>query len=384
MYRRAMSYGCFCFALLILFVHNASLISSAHSLTAVAPFPAVSAQSAILIEPVSGAVTYEKNAHTRLPMASTTKIMTAIVAIELGDPAMMVDISREAVGVEGSSIYLYEGERLSLEHLLYALLLESANDAAVAIAVALSGTVDAFVEQMNQKAMALGLSDTHFSNPHGLDHEDHYTTASDLARLAAYCMRNEMFRTIVSTRRMTIPLNDQEGVRLLLNHNRLLRSYDGAIGLKTGFTKRSGRCLVSAAERDGVTMIAVTLNAPDDWDDHRNMLDYGFSRYTSLLLQAAGSYTRSIPLIGMRQTEIAICNTNDVRVILPSDHGQIQMYCEAPRWLSGPITEGQKIGQLVWKCNGETIATESLIAQSSIDFSPKKPSLWERFLKLFT
>lgn len=382
MHRRVLSYGCFCFALFILFVYNGSLILSAKN-TQTTQLPSVSAQSAILIESISGEVAYEKNAHTRMPMASTTKIMTAIVAMELGDPTMMVEIPREAVGVEGSSIYLYEGERLSLEHLLYALLLESANDAAVAIAVALSGTEDAFVEKMNQKAEALGLSDTHFTNPHGLDHEEHYTSAADLARLAAYCIHNELFRTIVSTRRITIPLNDQEGARLLLNHNRLLRSYDGTIGLKTGFTKRSGRCLVSAAERDGVTMIAVTLNAPDDWNDHRNMLDYGFSQYTALLLQASGSYERAIPLVGMPQPEIIISNQNDIRVILPSDHGPIRMYCEAPRWLGGNISKGQVLGHLIWECDGNTIAIEPLLAQSSVSVSPRKQSFWARFLSLF-
>lgn len=368
----------------VLFGNNFTLISSAKTVDADISVPGVSAQSAILIEAQNGEVVYEKNAHVRLPMASTTKIMTAIVAMEYADPAMMVEISPAAVGVEGSSIYLYAGERLSLENLLYALLLESANDAAVAIAIAVAGSVDAFAELMNLKAAALGLTDTHFTNPHGLDHEQHYTTASDLAKIAAYCMQNELFRTIVATQRMTIPLHDTEGVRLLLNHNRLLRTYEGTIGLKTGFTKRSGRCLVTAAERDGVMLIAVTLNAPDDWDDHSHMFDYGFDRYESLLLQTANGYTRTIPVIGGTQTSVTVTNPDEIRIVLPKQHGEVSFTCELPRWTVGGIVQGQQLGRLVWRCDGEIIASAPLVAQTSIPAMPHRLTLWERFLALFS
>jgi D-alanyl-D-alanine carboxypeptidase len=311
--------------------------------------------------------------------------MTAIVALEHCDPSAMVRIPSSAVGIEGSSIYLYDGEMLSMEHLLYALLLESANDAAVAIAIAVCGTVEDFVDLMNQKAMSLGLTNTHFTNPHGLDHEEHYTSASDLAKLAAYCLQNDLFRNIVSTQRMTIPLNDQEGVRLLLNHNRLLRSYEGTIGLKTGFTKRSGRCLVSAAQRNGITMICVTLNAPDDWDDHRNMLDYAFSQYTSIILQYAESYVREIPLIGALQSKVAVCNLQDVQVILPQTHGEIQVFCQAPRyfWVDGYIPKGHILGYLIWQCDGQIIAQEPLVAQAEIIPLASPHSWWKRLLSLF-
>ena len=384
LHRHILSYGCFVLSLLILFMTGASLLTSAKFVPTDVPLPTVSAQSAIMLEADNRQIVYEKNAHIPLPMASTTKIMTAIVALESADPAMAVTVTADAVGIEGSSIYLYEGEVLSLEHLLYALLLESANDAAMAIAIAVSGTEEAFVSLMNQKAASLGLMNTHFTNPHGLDHENHYTSASDLAILAAYCMQNESFRAIVSTQRMTIPLDDQEGVRLLLNHNRLLRSYKGTIGLKTGFTKRSGRCLVSAAERDGVMLIAVTLNAPDDWDDHKSLLDYGFSQFRSVLLQSQGSYTRAVPLIGMQQSSVEIYNRSEVRVTLPQSHGDIQMICQAPRWLSGTIFEGQTLGYLVWYCDNEIIATAPLIARSTIPLQTGKKSWWSRLRLLFT
>ena len=246
--------------------------------------PSVSAESAVLIEAQSGNVIYSKNTDQRLPMASTTKIITALTALSQAHPDTVITANADAVGVEGSSIYLVEGEALTLEQLLYALLLESANDAAVAIAIGVSGSVEAFAEQMNLLADVLGLQDTHFVNPHGLDHEDHYTTASELAKLTRYALQNELIREIVGTRKTTIPHPGEVGTRLLVNHNKLLRLYEDCIGVKTGFTKRSGRCLVSAAERDGVTLIAVTLNAPNDWNDHTAMLDYGFAKYESVLL----------------------------------------------------------------------------------------------------
>jgi len=384
MRRRVLRFGCLWLLFCILCANNFSLNAHAKPVDTNTWVPGVSAQSAILIEAQSGEIVYEKNAHVRLPMASTTKIMTAIVAMEYADPATIVEISPAAVGVEGSSIYLYAGERLSLENLLYALLLESANDAAVAIAIAVAGSVDAFAELMNLKAAALGLTDTHFTNPHGLDHEQHYTTASDLSKIATYCMQNSLFRTIVATQRMTIPLHDTEGVRLLLNHNRLLRTYEGTIGLKTGFTKRSGRCLVSAAERDGITLIAVTLNAPDDWDDHTHMFDYGFERFESQLLQSANGFKHSIPIIGGTQAAVTVSNQSEVRVVLPKHHGPIDLICEAPRWISGSILQGQELGKLVWYCDGEIIASVPLLAQTTIPMAPRHMTLWERFLAIFS
>ena len=229
--------------------------------------PSLSAESAILIEASTGDVVMEKNCDTRLPMASTTKIMTALTALSIASPETPIVTDAAAVGVEGSSIYLTEGETLTLEQMLYALMLESANDAAEAIAIGLCKSKEAFADEMNRIADEMGLTDTHFVNPHGLDDEEHYTTARELSTIALHAMQNELFRTIVSTRKTTIPHSGEDAERLLVNHNKLLRIYEDCIGVKTGFTKRSGRCLVSAAERDGVELIAVTLNAPNDWDE---------------------------------------------------------------------------------------------------------------------
>lgn len=320
---------------------------------------ALSAEGAILLNGTTGEVYCEKNAELRLPMASTTKIMTALVAAEALPLDTVVRVTPDAVGVEGSSVYLYEGEELTLETLLYALLLESANDAAVAIACAVSGSVDAFSARMNERAASLGLDGTHFENPHGLDAEAHYTTAHDLARITAAALQNETLREIVSTYKKTVPQRATDGVRLFINHNRLLRSYDGCIGVKTGYTKRSGRCLVSAAERDGLLLIAVTLNAPDDWRDHAALLDYGFSLYESVPLTESGRVTYTLPVLnGILPTATVSFETSDglpVRVALPRDHGEITATVRLPRHLWGDYGKGETVGSVVYAADGELL-----------------------------
>jgi D-alanyl-D-alanine carboxypeptidase len=236
--------------------------------------PDISAKSAVVIDADTGKILYEKDAHTRRGMASTTKIMTALVALEHVSPDMLVTVDPRACGVEGSSVYLFANEQITMETLLYALMLQSANDAAEAIAYAVAGSIEGFADLMNQKADALGLTATHFDNPHGLDGDTHYTTAYELALIAAHAMENTLFAEIASTVKKEIPLHNGEASRLLINHNRLLREYDDIIGVKTGYTKKCGRTLVSAAQRDGVRLICVTLADSHDWADHRALLDY--------------------------------------------------------------------------------------------------------------
>ncbi len=283
--------------------------------------PALSAKHAVLIDFDSGEVLLEHNAKERAGMASTTKIMTALTVLSLCKPTDKVVIAKEAVGVEGSSIYLCEGESLSVEQLLYALLLSSANDAATALAVHCSGSVEKFAVQMNTIAASLGLSDTHFVNPHGLYDENHYTTAYDLAVIARAALQNELLRTIFATYKKTIPMSEKHDARLLVNHNKLLRTYDGAIGMKTGFTKKTGRCLVSAATRDGLTLIAVTLCAPDDWRDHTAMLDFGFDSFERVCLADIGEYKISMPLVGT-DAKVLLANTKALYLTLPKNHAK--------------------------------------------------------------
>jgi len=345
--------------------------------------PDVRAQGAVLMEASSGAVLLDVDAHRRLPMASTTKIMTAIVALENCAPEKAVRISDKAVGVEGSSVYLQSGEVLTMEQLLYALLLESANDAAEAIAIDVAGDVASFADLMNETAARLGLTDTHFTNPHGLDDPEHYSSAYDLAVLTRYALANPEFARIVSTYKTTIPLAGDDGVRVLINHNKMLKYYDGAIGVKTGYTKRCGRCLVSAAVRDGVTMIAVTLSAPNDWQDHTAMLDYGFTLYECAVLAQAGEIRCQLPCLGSETESVYASNIQSVSAILPRNHGPITYVIEANRYVCAPICAGDTVGEIVFSCDGEEIARVSLCAENTAEALPRTKSKLESLKDFF-
>ncbi len=340
----------------------------------------VSAKSAYALEWDSKDTVFEKNANVKMSMASTTKIMTAIVVIENAQLEKKVTITSQMVGIEGSSIYLKEGETLTIEELLYALLLESANDAAVALAISVSGSVCDFVDMMNKKAQELELSSTHFTNPHGLDNEEHYTTAKELALLAHYAMNNPVFYDIVSTYKKVIPLGD-DGSRVLINHNKLLRSYDGATGVKTGFTKKSGRCLVSCAEVDGVRIIAVTLNAPSDWDDHKKMLNLGFEQYENVKLADIGNYNISLNVINGNKSFVTASNLDSVNITLKRENVDISAHLEANRMISAPIKQGDCVGKIIFKNNGEEICSLDLYALESVKDIKYKKSIFERIFK---
>lgn len=346
-----------------------------------------SAKAHLLLEASSGVVLAQKNATARLPMASTTKIMTALIAIESLPLDTVIEIPTAAIGVEGSSIYLCEGEVLTLSDLLYALLLESANDAAAAIAITVGGDIAGFAEMMNHRATTLGLTDTHFVNPHGLDDDQHYTTAYDLALITKAALDNPTFRKIVSTQKATIPLHGNQGVRLLINHNKLLHMYDGCIGVKTGFTKKTGRCLVSAAERDGVTLIAVTLGCPDDWRDHTALLDYGFSVCESVTLIAPSDFIAPLWTVSGQKEYVMVENSSGLCMTLPRRRGDIHCVVELPRFAFAPLTRGQTVGRLVWvmTLNGQTVelGEVALVTTYDVPEIKYKVSLWERFLSLF-
>jgi len=351
-------------------------------------YPSVSAQSAMLIEASSGKPVYEKDAHRRLPMASTTKIMTALVAARLAPPDHRIRVDARAVGVEGSSVYLTEGEILTLEELLYALLLESANDAAVAIAIGLSGSVEAFCEEMNREAKRLGLNETHFVNPHGLDDSEHYTTAFELALIARALLENDWLATIVSTTKKTIGTDSPEHTRVLINHNRLLRSYDGCIGVKTGYTKRSGRCLVSAAEKNGVRLIAVTLNAPNDWQDHTDLFDYGMTRYRSVRLCERQEHCFEVAVVGGTHSVLTVSNQETLAVTLPRKSVAVNTTVELPRFLYAPISTDQTVGKVVYHADldgdgiSERLGEVALTVCQGVEITPPK-SFWQKIVDFF-
>ena len=344
----------------------AAIFAAAITIFASIPAFAVStsAMSAILTEAESGDVLYEKDADARRGPASTTKIMTAIIAIERCPLDKVVEVAPEAAGVEGSSVYLYAGEKITMESLLYALMLQSANDAAAAIAYEVAGGIEEFAALMNEKAAELGLGDTHFANPHGLDDEDHYTTARELAQIARYAMQNETFKKIVSTKKISIPMTGGEATRVLINHNRLLRTYDDVIGVKTGFTKKTGRTLVSAAERDGLTLIAVTLADGDDWRDHRAMLDYGFEIYENVALCRAGEMQTEVRVCGGESDGVRVSAKDGVFAALPKSRGEISVKIELPRFLYAPVNAGDEIGKVKFYLDGKLVGETVLVSES--------------------
>ena len=308
---------------------------------------AISAKSAVLMDAQTGRILYEKNADQRSLIASTTKIMTALIVCEQCNVLDRMRIPKEAVGIEGSSMYLQEGEILSLQELLFGLMLHSGNDAAVALAIYCGGTVEGFVELMNDKARFLGLSDTHFANPNGLDHPDHYSTAQDLAKLAAYAMDNPIFQKTVSTKTLSV------GNRSMKNHNKLLWMLDGADGVKTGFTRAAGRVLISSACRDGRRLVAVTIRDPNDWQDHLKLLETGFRNYTQKQLVASGQqvgtryvlsgFEDSVPVLAAEDFYYPMMNDETATIVLTN-----------PEFSYAPVTAGAEAGS-AYICIGDKV-----------------------------
>lgn len=329
---------------------------------------AISAQSAIVIDSSSGRILYSHNAENKLGMASTTKIVTAITALENGDINSTVTVSSKAYGVEGSSMYLGLNEKLTLENLLYGLMLVSGNDAATAVAEHISGSVDKFAKLMNETALKAGAENSNFTNPHGLSDKNHYTTAHDLAKITAYAIKNPKFKEIVSTYKKSIPWQDHEYNRHLVNHNKFLNMYDGCIGVKTGFTKATGRCLVTAVEKSGMTLICVTLNAPDDWNDHKALYDRIFDEYSPKTLKTANDVITSVQIKNSTTDKINLITPNNITVPLKEnerDKIKIHIYPFEDLW--APVKKGDILGTLVVEINEDTLYKYPLIAETTAD-----------------
>ena len=367
------------FAFIIIFSFLFSLFSI-FAIAKEAETLSLSAKSVCLIEADSRRILYGKNENIRMPMASTTKIMTAIVALESGiSLSTEILVPKEAVNIEGSSLYLAEGEKITFESLLYGLLLCSANDAAIAIAILVAGSVDGFVTEMNIKASELGLSNTHFENPHGLYDDNHYTTAFDLANLMAYCMKNDVFALISGCEKKVFPKGD-DGTRVMINHNKLLRENMGIISGKTGFTKKSGRCLVSCAQQNQLNLICVTLNAPDDWNDHKKLYDFGFSNYKKVNFDTVSF---NIPLISGQKTEITVAS-EDISLLVPVDYENIEMIIESPRFLFAGLKKGNQIGKVIYRYNGKILASSPLVLLEDVPKIQYTFNLFEWLKNLFT
>lgn len=341
----------------------------------------VSAKACIMIEAVTGNVIYEKNSHDRLPMASTTKIMTTILSLESGDLDTQFTVDSNAIKVEGSSMGLLEGDIVTKRALCYGMMLPSGNDSANATAIKLGGSFENFAKMMNDKAIQIGMNDTLFVTPSGLDEGGHCSTAYDMALLTRYALKNPDFREICGTYTAQVNFGNPPYDRWLKNSNKLLNMYDGVIGVKTGFTDDAGRCLVSACERDGVTLIVVTLNAPNDWNDHMSLYDYGFSQVS---MQSPTNENFEVNLVGASKDTLSL--ERSAEVLLPNVVGcsadyKTKVYLNEFEY--APISKGETLGRVEYLLDGEVVSTCSLISSEEVLEVKKdvKLSFKEKILK---
>lgn len=341
-----------------------------------------SARACVVIDESSGRVLLQHNADLPLPMASTTKVMTALLALEQGDLDAPVTCSRNAFGVPGTSIYLSEGETLTLQQMLTGLMLASGNDAAVAIAEHIGGTTEEFCRMMTARAAELGCTSTVFLTPHGLPCEGHYTTARDLALITREAMGHSVFREIVSTSRATIPWEGRNYDRVLNNKNRLLTTYEGATGVKTGYTRKAGRCLVFGAERNGMRIIGVVLNCPDWFGEAARLMDIAFERYEAVTLAVAGDILATLPVTTSGGASVNVVLSEDLTGVVPK--GSVaRLELLLPDALDAPVLAGQPIGTAQLIAGGEPVAEVSLVAAASVardDFPARWQMYWQNWL----
>lgn len=339
-----------------------------------------SAAASVVINADTLEVIYQNNANVKRSMASTTKIMTALLLAESGRLGETVRCTAEAVNVEGSAMGLSAGDEISGRDLLFGLMLMSGNDAANVTAHFLAGNTEAFAKMMNEKAKTLGLSDTHFVTPSGLDAQEHYTTALDLATLTAYALENPDFRAACSAYTATVSFGAPPVKYTVTNHNRLLKEYEGCIGVKTGFTKKSGRCLVSAAERDGKRIVAVTLYDRNDWKDHKSMLDYGFEKLGVRVLSCEKE-SLSVPVLGSERESVPLYFHDMPVGVIPENAAELEIRFLLPRYITAPIEAGQTVGKAVVLFKGKEVrSTDITVSETALSLSPK-PYDFEEELK---
>jgi D-alanyl-D-alanine carboxypeptidase len=352
----------------------ALLIFAALPITALAASapPAISAKSAVLIEAASGRVIYEYNADEPMQIASTTKILTALVVLEQCSPDDAVEVKREWTGIEGSSMYLKPGEKLTVRDLLYGMLLVSGNDAAVALACHASGSVEAFAERMNDRAEELGCENSSFVNPNGLDADGHLASARDLAIITAAAMRNKTFSTIVSTKYASV------AGRSLKNHNKLLWNREGVLGVKTGYTKSAGRSLVSCAERDGMRFICVTLDDPDDWVDHDNLYDWAFESYRRVTIKKGEAIGVTLPVVSGTRASVRLTAGRDITFVCEKD-AKYTFTPETPKFVYAAVVRGGYAGEAVLRVDGKPYARIPVFYGDTVRVSATEPlSSWEK------
>ncbi|MBS4023074.1 MAG: D-alanyl-D-alanine carboxypeptidase [Dethiobacter sp.] len=343
------------------------LFFQAAAVLAVEP-PKITARSAILLDQATGRILFSKNAYEQLPMASTTKIMTAILALESGRLSDVVKVSEYAAGIGGSSVDLDAGEEKTLEELAYGLILRSGNDAATAIAEHLAGSVEKFARKMTERAKVLGAVQSNFMNPHGLHHEDHYTTAFDMAVITAHAMTIPKFKEISTTEEIRISWPGRPYDRLLRNQNRLLSTYEGADGVKTGWTTPAGRCFVGSATRDGWQLISVVLNAPQMWEDTEEMLDFGYSFYRWHTVLAAGQPVKTADVKGGTTDRVSLVAGREVALPLKEDEAEyLRFHFNLNEPLAAPLRVGREAGSLDIYFGDQLVDSVPLLAGETVE-----------------
>ena len=331
--------------------------------------PAAAAEKAIVMDGVGDTPVYEKRIHERSLIASTTKIMTGLIVCETCNVLEQVKIPKQAVGVEGSSMYLKEGEVLTVQELLYGMMLRSGNDAAAALAIHCGGSIEKFAAMMNEKARTLGMTGSHFENPHGLDGKAHYSTARDLGILTSYAMKNPIFRKTVSTKQV------KAGDRYLKNHNRLLWRYPGCDGVKTGYTKAAGRILVSSAVRNGRRLICVTINDPDDWNTHCSLLNRGFEGLQEKQVVWKDRRLEDLPVAGGDRLTVPILAAEDYSCFLREGERAVTIL-PGPGFVYAPVVKGASAGKALVVVKGTVVGTVPVFYGRTVEQKTEK----ERFL----
>ncbi|MEN6350622.1 MAG: D-alanyl-D-alanine carboxypeptidase family protein [Syntrophomonas sp.] len=344
-------------------------------------YPQPLGKAALLMDASSGRVLYEVNAHEHLSPASVTKIMTALLVVEKGDLKKEVTISQTAADTPESSIWLEPGDELTREQLLYAAMLNSANDAVIALTESVAGSEKNFVELMNRRAEQLGMKDTHFCNPHGLETKGHYTTAYDLALVSREALNNATFRQVVSTKTKTIPWTGKDYDHLLINQNRLLYRYDDAIGIKTGYTKQAGNCVVGAAQKNSLVLIAVAMNSPSVYDDLQQMLDYGFANFNKTTIKKSNQLSAEVPVTnGQAETVQVIPKTDLIVAAAAKEQSQLAYKLYPQKQVEAPVTKGQVLGKCKMYVDGQEVGQVDLLAAASVAL---KPPVVNRFKTVF-
>ena len=350
--------------------------------------PVLSAHYAVLIDASNARVLYAKDCDAQAPMASTTKIMTALLLLEAGDPARAFAVTDRMVRAEGTSMGLKVGDTVSRHALAAGMLMASGNDAAQATAIHLAGSLPAFAEMMNVRAAQIGMTRTQFVTPSGLDAEGHYSTAYDMALLAMEALKNPAFRAICGETSVRVSYGNPPYLRTLGNHNRLVRELPGCIGIKTGFTKKSGRCLVSAVERDGRTLIAVTLRASNDWEDHRKLYNYGFAQFRPIELDDIAQPVAHIRIVGgmVRYANVMLAETPVAQVRVLPFHIRRELLVRPFEY--APLQAGKVVGTARYYSDDVLLAEAPLVLGEDVQMarplrSDKKPGLWGRIRAIF-